>query len=102
MTISLGIEIAIINLETIVFVHLINNSLPPKRFSQLAIMLMLCGLQTLHRVLMIEVGLLSIVPSLLFDSAVVFFGYDGELRKKIFLIVLFYSLSIVFDASSEL
>ena len=102
MSIILIIECISICFETFIFIYLIDNSFKRRYFSKYVWVLLLSILQMIQHIVFGKIGLISIIPTMTFDLAVTFCGYAGKLRKKIFFVILFYSLSIVFDTFSEL
>lgn len=93
----------ILTFETILLIVFVGNSLNNNDCSRrILFIIILAALQVMQRNLLEIFGVWSIFLSLFLDICVVCFGLKGKSAKKVFIILVFYSFSILFDASAGL
>jgi len=90
-----------ISLETWLLIIFAENSLLCKARSSIVYSILL-SLQITRRVVFGKLGSASLLLSLALDVLVIGTLYSGKFRKKLFLIIVFYSINFIFDSAAFL
>lgn len=90
-----------ISFETWLLIIFAGNSLLCKTYAGVVYSSLL-SLQIVRRILFGKLGPASLLLSLVLDVSVTGVFYSGTFRKKVFLIVVFYSINFIFDSAAFL
>lgn len=101
LTIELAYDCSIIAAETCLLVLFVWKSLD-RKLHPVCIALLLIALQCVRRILIIESGFLSVLLSYGFDFITISLCFAGKIKKKVFLLTLFYAYLFIFDIAAIL